>query len=132
MFDVNFFLLFETNIVDKVAWLFFNIAISNKNKKVVIGCLYVDRLRTSSRSRVHSALATDLRGDVDEATVVDLSLLSTTSLGLLLFLLSDLGSLRLDLTGTSQRTVNFTLFFMDSCQMDVDGCWMFDVCYHIG
>jgi hypothetical protein len=88
-------------------------------------------LRTSSGGRVHSALTTNLSGDIDEAAaikkrkmsnmfiecsnslnilLVNLSLLCATSLGLLLFLLSDLGTLRLNLTGTSQRTVNFTLF----------------------
>ena len=66
-------------------------------------------LRTLSGSRVHSALTTDLSGDIDETTVVNLSLLCATCLGLLLFLLSNLGGLRLDFTGTSQRTVYFTL-----------------------
>ena len=47
---------------------------------------------------------------INKYLLVNLSLLSTTSQRLLLFLLGNLRSLRLDLTGTGQRTVNFTLF----------------------
>jgi hypothetical protein len=42
-------------------------------------------------------------------SLVDDSLLGAANNGLLLFLLSDLGALRLDLTGTSEGTVYFTL-----------------------
>ena len=42
-------------------------------------------------------------------SLVDDSLLGAANNGLLLFLLSNLGALRLDLTGTSEGTVYFTL-----------------------
>lgn len=58
-------------------------------------------LRAGSGSRVHSTLTTNLSGDIDKTTIVNLSLLCTTSLGFLLFLLSNLGGLRLNLTSTS-------------------------------
>jgi hypothetical protein len=43
--------------------------------------------------------------------LVNDSLLGAANNGLLLFLLGNLGGLRLDLTGTSEGTVNFTLHF---------------------
>jgi hypothetical protein len=56
---------------------------------------------------VHLSLATG-EGNVDESTGV-LEALESTALGDLgLLLLLDLGSLRLDLAGTGERSVNFT------------------------
>ena len=57
----------------------------------------------------YATLATGSVGDVDESALVGIALLGTTSELLLLLLLGNLGGLRLDLTGTSQRTVDFTL-----------------------
>jgi hypothetical protein len=45
--------------------------------------------------------------------LVDDSLLGAANSGLLLLLLGNLGALRLDLTGTSEGTVNFTLNFRE-------------------
>ena len=58
----------------------------------------------------HAPFSSTLLLKINKYLLVNLSLLSTTSQGLLLFLLGNLRSLRLDLTGTGQRTVNFTLF----------------------
>jgi len=55
---------------------------------------------------VHSPLAARERGDVHESAVVENALLGTTLGGLLLLLLFDLRSLRLDFAGTGERSVN--------------------------
>lgn len=63
----------------------------------------------SSGVRVHLALATS-QGDVDETASVSESLLRTALGSLLLLLLLDLRGLRLDLSGTSQTSVNLSHF----------------------
>lgn len=58
--------------------------------------------------RVGLSLTVD-QGDVDESLSVQQSHVSSTLWGLWLFSLVDLWSLRLNLTSTSQGTVNLTL-----------------------
>jgi hypothetical protein len=58
---------------------------------------------------VHSSLSAS-QGNVDETAGVLEALESTTLGGLLLLLGLDLGGLRLDLSGTSERSVNFAHF----------------------
>lgn len=72
---------------------------------IILTCL----LRT--RRRVHSSLTVG-QGDVNESSGVEQSHVSS-ALGLLgLFLLVNLGGLRLDLTSTRQRTVDLTLILL--------------------
>jgi len=66
-----------------------------------------DRHRLCSRVGVHLSLAAS-HGDVNKSSSVGYSLLGTSLGGLLLLLRLDLGSLRLDLSGTSEGTVNLS------------------------
>jgi hypothetical protein len=86
-------------------------------------CIYTNRYASKNtlffitftpnlgRVLVHLSLTVD-KGNVDESSSVQESLLGSANRGLGLLLLLDLGSLRLDLTGTSDRTVLLSLWLV--------------------